>query len=280
MSQHRHAHVIQAHRTNRLLAALPPDEIEALRPDLENVPLECKQLLYAPGQPTRHAWFPHRGVGSLVAPMPDSPPVEIATVGPEGMIGVQIALGDDTIGGHKAIVQVPGEAARIETDALRRAIERSPVLNRLLLRYSLSLMTQIAQNATCNRVHTIEERCARWLVMTHDRVHQASFPLTQEFLAQMLGVRQPSVSIATGMLTQAGFIRYLRGNVTIVDRPGLEAAACDCYRLITAESDRLVGSRASAPQPGAVGSEDAPRVRPEHRSAHAGAGAARQDRPA
>lgn len=241
MSQHERSTVVQARRTNRLLAALPSDELEALRPELENVTLELKQTLYEPGRPASHAWFVHRGVGSLVTPMRDSPAVEIATVGPEGMIGVQIALGDDTIGGHQAIVQVPGEAARIETGALRRAIGRSPALSRLLLRYALALMTQIAQNATCNRIHSIEERCARWLTMTHDRVHQASFPLTQEFLAQMLGVRRPTVAIATGMLMQAGFIRYLRGNVTIVDRPGLEAAACDCYRLIAAEFDRLVG---------------------------------------
>ena len=162
-------------------------------------------------------------------------PVEIATVGPEGMVGLPVFLSDEQVA-HRAFVQVPGEGARIAADAFRRLIPRCPVLNHLLLRYTLALLHQIGQNAACNRIHLVEERCARWLLMSHDRVQEDSFPLTQEFLAQMLGVRRPTVSIAGGMLARAGVVTYTRGQITILDRAGLEAAACECYRIISPTS--------------------------------------------
>lgn len=229
-------------RVNRILAALPPEEAEVLRPHLEEVPLAYRQELHHPGGRIEHVYFCHIGVVSLLSLMKDGVAVEIATVGPEGMVGMPVFLGDERMP-TKAFAQVPGQGARMEADAFRRVIGRCPTLNRLLLRYALALMGQIAQNSACNRTHSVEERCARWLLLTQDRVHSPSFPLTQEFLAQMLGVRRPTVSIAAGMLSKAGLISYLRGHITVLDRPGLEAASCECYRVIADEFERLVGSK-------------------------------------
>lgn len=241
MQEKRLASVVQSPRTNRVLAALPQEELEILRPDLEPVPLRLKQSLYAANRPIECVYFVHRGVVSMVTQMKDGAAVEIATIGPEGAAGLPLFLRATTMA-SEAFVQVPGEAAQIEAGAFRRALERCPQLHRLLLRYALALVGLIAQSSACNRVHAVEERCARWLLMTHDRVHEASFPLTQEFLAQMLGVRRPTVSIAAGMLQRAGLIHYVRGVITVLDRPGLEAASCECYRVVRDEFERLLGS--------------------------------------
>jgi len=227
---------------NRILAALPPEEMEALRPHLETVPLVFRQNLYETDSPVEHVYFPHSGVTSLLRPMAEGVVIEIATVGPEGIVGLPVFLGAEQMP-SKAFIQVPGEGERIGADAFRDAIGRCPTLHGLLLRYTLALMNQMAQNAACNRTHSVEERCARWLLMTQDRVHGPSFPLTQEFIAQMLGVRRPTVSIAAGMLAKAGLISYVRGQMTILDRAGLEAASCECYRIIAGEFERLVGGR-------------------------------------
>lgn len=228
-------------RTNRLLAALPPEELEALRPDLEEVALVPKQDLYDVDCPVEHVWFVHRGVVSLVIPMQDGSTVEVGTVGPEGMVGLPLLLGARTMA-SKAFVQIPGEAARIGAGAFQEAVGRRPRLRELLLRYTLALVNMLTQNSACNRVHSVEERCARWLLMTHDRVHHESFPLTQEFLAHMLGVHRPTVSVAAGMLQKAGLIHYVRGVITVLDRPGLEAASCECYQAVTREFERLIGA--------------------------------------
>jgi CRP-like cAMP-binding protein len=185
-------------------------------------------------------YFPHRGVISMLTVMPDGSAVESATVGPEGMAGIPVFLGAEQMASN-AFVQVPGEAARIEAGAFRRVIADSPALHRLLLRYTLALMNQMMQSAACNRTHAVEERCARWLLMTQDRVHGDTFPLTQEFLAQMLGVRRPTVSIAAGMLAKAGLISYVRGEMMILDRQALETASCECYRIIADEFEMLIG---------------------------------------
>lgn len=229
-------------RTNRILAALPSEEMAALRPLLEAVKLSVRQELYETGRPINYVYFMHRGVTSMVTSMSDGSGVEIATVGPEGMVGLPVFLGAEQMA-SRAFVQIPGEGARMSAKVFREIIGRSPALHRLLLRYTLALMNQIAQSAACNRVHAVEERCARWLLMSHDRVHEDTFPLTQEFLAEMLGVRRPTVSIAAGMLSKAGLISYVRGQMTILDRAGLEAASCECYRIIAAEFERLVGDR-------------------------------------
>jgi CRP-like cAMP-binding protein len=227
---------------NRILAALPSDEMDILRPHLKARQLRFRENIYEKSSPVEHVHFVHRGVVSMTTAMNDDSPVEIATVGPEGMVGIPVFLGAEQMPSN-AFVQVPGESSRMRSDAFRQVIGTCPVLNRMLLRYTLALMNQIAQTAACNRAHAIQERCARWLLMTHDRVFAPEFLLTQEFLAQMLGVRRPTVSIATRMLGNAGLISYVRGRIRILDRSGLEAAACECYRIVADEFERLVGGK-------------------------------------
>ncbi|HWB48111.1 MAG TPA: Crp/Fnr family transcriptional regulator [Stellaceae bacterium] len=226
--------------TNQILAALPSDEFERLARDLQPIDLPTRMDLYERSNPVEFVYFLHRGVVSMTTPFDNGTSVEIATIGPEGMVGIPVFLGADRMPSN-AFVQVAGHGVRLSADAFRRIIAMCPSLNHLLLRYTLALMDQMAQTAACNRTHAIEERCARWLLMTHDRVYANEFPLTQEFLAQMLGVRRPSVSIAAGMLAKAGLISYVRGRITIIDREGLEAAACNCYHIIADEFRRLVG---------------------------------------
>jgi CRP-like cAMP-binding protein len=238
MPQSQPTAVAQNRRTNRILAALPSGEREMLRPHLEALPLPVRMSLYDTDRPIPYVYFIHRGVASMTTSMNEGLLVEIATAGPEGVVGMPVFLGADQVA-HQAFMQIPGEGARIAAETFRRVLQRCPMLHRLLLRYTLALLSQIGQNAACNRAHSVEERCARWLLMTQDRVGEPSFPLTQEFLAQMLGVRRPTVSIAAGMLARAGVITYMRGQITILDRAGLEAAACECYRVITDEFDRL-----------------------------------------
>jgi len=227
---------------NRILAAAPADEMAVLRPHLEALPLPFRFTFYEPDRPIEHVYFLNRGVASLLSLPENGMPVEFATAGPEGMVGMPIFLGAEQMA-SKAFVQIPGDGVRIAADAFRYVIKGCPVLNHLLLRYTLALMGQIAQNAACNRTHAVEERCARWLLMTQDRVHGPSFPLTQEFLAQMLGVRRPTVSIAAGLLAKAGLISYVRGQMTILDREGLLGASCKCYLIFTGEFGRLVGGK-------------------------------------
>jgi CRP-like cAMP-binding protein len=223
---------------NRLLAALPPEERERLLPGMETVPLSVKHSLYEPDQPIEHVYFVRTGVVSLVSVMEEGALVEVATIGNEGMVGLPVFLGADTIS-MKAFVQIPGEAWRMGAAPFREAVRNGGRFPELLQRYTQALFLQVAQGAACNRAHSIEERCARWLLMTHDRVERDEFPLTQEFLAIMLGVRRPSVTVAAGILQKAGFIRYSRGRITVVDREGLEAATWECYGMIRREYDRL-----------------------------------------
>lgn len=211
-----------------------------LWPDLEEVPLSFKQGVYEPNQPIECVYFVHSGVVSLVNDLEDGTSVEVATVGPEGMVGLPVFLDGSLIAG-RAFVQVPGSASRVEAEAFRRALERMPQLRRLLSRYTLALINQLAQNSACNRVHEIEQRLARWLLQTQDRVHGPTFPLTQEFMAQMLGVSRPRVSIGANILQKAGLISYVRGQITVTDRPGLEAASCECYRVVRGQFERLIG---------------------------------------
>ena len=227
---------------NRLLAHIPASERERIQPLLEEVPLDFHEDLYQQNQPTECVWFPYSGVVSLVTELSDGEPVEVATIGPEGMVGVPQLLGADRMS-SRAFVQVPGRAGRMSAADFRRVVAESPELNRLLHRYVLALFSFVTQTAACNRMHTIEERLARWLLMTNDRVHSREFSLTQEFLAQMLGVRRPTVSLAAGMLAKAGLIHYVRGHITILDRAGLEGAACECYQAIASEFQRLVGTK-------------------------------------
>jgi hypothetical protein len=223
---------------NRLLAALPPDVLERLAPELETVPLHNRQVVYQIGRAAEHVYFPHSGIGSIVIHMRGGVNVEAATVGNEGMLGISYLLGDP-LPTEETMIQVPGEAARVRLRVVQAEFDRDERLRMPLLRYSQLLTGQIAQGSGCNRVHPIEGRCARWLLMTHDRVPGDEFPLTQDFMALMLGVRRAGVSVAQHALQQSGIISYTRGQVTILDRAGLEEVACECYAIIRQRFDRF-----------------------------------------
>lgn len=225
---------------NKLLAALPREEYQRLLPYLEPVSLSLRQVLYAPNEPIKYAYFINTGVGSLLNVMEDGQSIEAASVGNEGMIGVPLLLGTTQIP-NETIVQVPGDGWRINADVFKAEVYWSSPLHTLLLRYTQMLMNQISQTSACNRLHSVEKRCCRWLLITHDRVESDQFPLTQEFLSIMLGVRRASVSEVAATLQQAGLIDYHRGIIKIRDRQGLEAACCECYRSVKQEFDRLLG---------------------------------------
>jgi CRP-like cAMP-binding protein len=192
-----------------------------------------------PSASSSHVYFPIGVVISLVTSMEDGTAVELATVGREGMVGLPVFLGTGSLP-IQAFGQIPGEALRVTAEAFRAEIKRNGPLVQVLNRYMQALFIQVAQVAACNRVHLVEQRRARWLLQTHDRVGADQFLLTQEFLAQMLGVRRAGVSVAAGLLQKAGLIRYARGRITILDRPGQESAACECYRVVRREFDRLL----------------------------------------
>ena len=227
---------------NKLLGSLPASERDLLHSELERVPLRLKDVLQAPDRPLTHVWFPRSGVLSMVSDMADCATVEVATVGREGFIGISVALEADEMA-QRIFAQIAGEADRLSIERFRSMRDRLPVLGRMMLRYAAALVTMIAQGSACNRVHPIEARCARWLLQTRDRVDSDQFHLTHEFLAQMLGVTRPSVTIAAGILQKAGVIRYNRGDVSILDRKRLEDASCECYAVVKAEADRLVSRR-------------------------------------
>jgi CRP-like cAMP-binding protein len=230
---------------NRLLRALPADQYARILDHLEPVEFSARHVLWQPNAVIHSLYFPRTCVVSLLTPLSDEQPVESATVGREGMAGTAVVLGVRMTNTH-ALVQVPGSAARMDA---RRFLEQERhndgVLFSLLLRYAQVLLEQTSQSVACNRRHSIEERCARWLLMTHDRVGADEFPLTQDFLAFMLGVRRASVTVAAGMLQQAGLIRYRRGRIAILDREGLEAASCECYAVIERNYERLFGNSIS-----------------------------------
>ena len=223
---------------NRLLAVLPPEEIERLMPSLESVPLLTGMPIYEPNAPITHVYFPISGIVSLTSDMREGT-VEVGTVGREGMTGLPLVLRARTMP-TRAFVQVPGHAYRMRDEDLLLVMSESPRFERLLLRYALALFDQAAQHAACNRLHALEERCARWLLMTHDRVDGDVLPLKQQFLAEMLGVHRPAVTLAAGALQRAGVIRYTRGKVTVLDRPALERASCECYRIIIRRTEQLL----------------------------------------
>lgn len=224
---------------NRLLAALAPAEFRRLRPALEPVPLAYKQVLYPPGGPIDHVYFPHTGVASVVAVLAGRRTIEVGMCGREGAVGAGAALGDPT-SPYLVQVQVAGDGMRIDLDAFRTAARTGGTLRRLLARYHAAYLTLTAQSAACNGTHRIDQRCCRWLLMTHDRMGADTFELTHEFLGTMLGVRRASVSEVLQPLQADGLIGYGRGRVTVLDRPGLEKAACECYGFVRAQFDRLL----------------------------------------
>ncbi|HTK49838.1 MAG TPA: Crp/Fnr family transcriptional regulator [Gemmatimonadaceae bacterium] len=224
---------------NRLLARLPTDALDRMLPLLHHVPMPVGMTVYEANQPISHVYFVCDGIISMVSEMGEGT-VEVGTVGREGMSGLPVVLEATTMP-TRAFVQVPGEALRMSADDLRESMAATPQLQRLLHRYALALFDHAAQHAACNRLHALEARCARWLLMTHDRVEGDVLRLKQQFLAEMLGVHRPAVTIAAGSLQRAGMIRYSRGKVTVVDRAALESASCACYGIMTRRADELLG---------------------------------------
>jgi CRP-like cAMP-binding protein len=229
---------------NRLLAALPPDVLSALRPRLEAVELPLRRVLHVPGKPIEAVYFPETGYVSMLAYLESGDAAEVGLVGREGMVGLPVLLGaecDDI----EAMVQNPGTALRIDAAAFREALDRTPALRNLLLRYALVHHGQVARTAACNGRHHIDQRLARWLLMAHGRTTgNDKFPMTHEFLSMMLGVRRAGITVAAGQLQKAGFIHYDRGCIEVTDRSGLESAACDCYGIVRRAYDALLGARA------------------------------------
>lgn len=225
---------------NGLLSSLPAEEFQRVSAYLTWRPLKVRQVLHKRGEPIAEVYFPGRSVCSITNTMEDGGIVEVATVGREGMVGVGAAIGNLMATGD-AFVQIAAEpAAVMPIDAFNREFEARGAFHAAVTRYSQAFMSLLMQSVACNGLHSAEERCCRWLLMTHDRIAQDEFPLTHEFLAIMLGVRRPTVTLVMAELARAGIVSHVRGHVRIVNRPGLEEASCECYRNIRSVYDRLL----------------------------------------
>lgn len=224
---------------NYLLAALPVAERELLVPHLELVPLCLGEMLYEPGSQLQHAYFPTTSIISLHYVMASGASAEAAGVGNEGMLGVSLFMGGDTTP-SSAVVQTAGYAYRLERRLLKQEFDRAGLMQRLLLRYTQALLTQMSQTAACNRHHSVEQQLCRWLLLTLDRVPTSELIMTQELVASMLGVRREGITEAAGKLQHAGYIRYRRGHISVLDRVGLENHACECYAVVKKELSRLL----------------------------------------
>lgn len=232
------AHPQQASVRNRLLAALTPEDFWLLQPHLEPVPLELRQWVIETQQPIQHVTFPEHGIVSVLADTSQGR-IEVGLIGPEGMAGLPVVLGIER-SPHGYMVQADGEALRISAQDLRTALRHSPSLQAGLLRYAHALMVQTAQTAYANAGFTIEARLARWVLMTDDRLERDDLPLTHDFLAVMLGVRRPGVTLAMQALESSGLIRAKRGGITVLDRTGLQEVAGDAYGLSESIRDHMV----------------------------------------
>jgi CRP-like cAMP-binding protein len=222
------------HIHNRILLGLPTKEAEMLFPKLEFVRLKVHHVLHEPGDSLKSAYFPNSGLVSILSVFPDGKCVEVGLVGKEGFIGLPLVAGFRTAN-TRAIIQIEASAFRVDADTLSGILQQSRALDRRLQQFSQVLAMEVTQVAACNRLHEVNERLARWLLMSADRVDSNCVPLTQEFLANMLGTRRSSVTVAAGMLESAGLIANSRGRVDIIDRPRLEEAACDCYQMMRSQ---------------------------------------------
>lgn len=223
-------------RKNKILAALTMAELDRLIPKMASFQLNLNDVLYRPGERIEYVYFLTDGIVSLLTILEAGTTIEVAVIGSEGITGLSVIMGVDQAY-NQALVQATGHAFRMRADELRVQFNKNPRLRDLLMRYTHVLMTMISQNAACNQMHTVEERLARWLLLTHDRVGKNDFEFTQEFMSHMLAVRRAGVSVAANTLRRAGLIDYRRGGITVLNRPGLEAASCECYRTIEAQSD-------------------------------------------
>jgi CRP-like cAMP-binding protein len=225
---------------NRLLARLPGEELDALRPHFEPVSLAHAQYLIAPHEPISYVYFPTTSLASLVTVLEDGSTVESGAVGREGMVGIPVLL-DARMTPMETLVQIPGEAIRVKASAIKESFDRGGALHTLLHRYIHTLFVVASQSAACNRRHHVESRLCRWLLMSSDGIGSNELALTQEFLATMLGVRRAGVTQAALDLQEAGMINYTRGRINILDRERLEAATCECYHMVKEEYNRLLG---------------------------------------
>ena len=227
---------------NRLLGLLPPSDYERLRPHLQRIPLTYRQSLYRARKRIGFVYFIESGVGSLVNTMANGEAAEVGTIGNEGMVGLPHVWGDDRAP-TSVYIQVPGAGLRMKAALFKMELARSASMRTVMLHYAHAFFNQVAESAACNQFHSLEQRCCRWLLMTRDRMESDKFLLTQEFLAMMLGVQRTGVTAAASALQRTGLIRYTRGNVTIIDRPGLIRRSCECYGVSKREFDRLLGGR-------------------------------------
>jgi CRP-like cAMP-binding protein len=227
---------------NQLLAALPADELTRWRPGLEPVEMPLGQVLYESGNPLGHVYFPITAIVSLLYVTEAGDSAEIAVVGNEGVVGIALFLGGNSTP-NRAVVQSAGIGYRFRASDIRTAFNSSAPVMHLLLRYTQALITQMAQTAVCNRHHSVDQQLCRWLLMSLDRLHGNELAMTQELIANMLGVRREGVTEAALKLQRAGLISYARGHVTVLDRPGLELRSCECYAVVKAEYDRLLPKR-------------------------------------
>jgi len=242
MEHHAREGLVAAHEAeaNRLLRGLPLAAYDRMLVELRPARLDYKKVLVEPDVPIRDVYFVRDGVASVVAVGQEGGPIEVAAVGPEGFVGLPVLLGDRRMA-QRVLVQVEGDAWRMSADAFRRLVDEMPAVRQRFERYAQFYMEQVSQSVACNRLHTLEERCARWLLVTDDRVAAQHFELTHEFMAQMLGVRRAGVTVALGVLQREGMVRASRGRVTVLDRERLEAASCDCYQITRAAQERLLG---------------------------------------
>ncbi len=231
---------------NHLLAALPDADFATFSNELELVPMPLGHMLYEPGSQLRHAYFPTTSIVSLHYVTETGASAETAGVGNEGMVGVSLFMGGETTPGS-AVVQTAGHAYRLDRHLLLTEFNRAGCFQRLLLRYTQALMTQMSQSAVCNRYHSVEQQLCRWLLLTMDRVPARELVMTQELVASMLGVRRESVTEAAGNLQNAGYIRYRRGHIAVLDRKGLETQACECYGVVKKELGRLLSDVQQGP---------------------------------
>jgi CRP-like cAMP-binding protein len=229
----------QGPRQNHLLAALPEADYARILPDLERVSLPLGDVLSEPGIQMRHVYFPTTAIVSLLYVMENGASAEVAVVGNEGVVGVSLFMGGETTT-SRAIVQSAGHAYRMKGQLLKDVFYRAGPMQLLLLRYTQALLTQMTQTAVCNRHHSVDQQLCRWLLLSLDRLQSNELVMTQELIANMLGVRREGVTEAAGKLQKAGLIHYSRGKITVVDRPGLEARVCECYAVVKKEFDRLL----------------------------------------
>jgi CRP-like cAMP-binding protein len=229
---------------SRFLAALAAQSRARLESELEPVELHSRTVLWEPDAPIKSVYVPHNCAMSIIVPLKGHVSVEAGTVGREGFLGVPVLLGCD-VTSTQAIVQVSGTASRLPASIFRRAVADDEALRDFCLRYTQALLEQTSQSVACNGRHDLSERCARWMLMTRDRLDGDEFHLTHEFLATMLGVRRATVTVAAAILQRAGFIKYSRGRVTILDREGLENASCECYQVVRRMYDKLLGAAAA-----------------------------------